>query len=288
MEFWEAIILGLVQGATEFLPVSSSGHLRVTGYFFGLSEPQTSFDLGLHAATLLAVCLFFWRDLWQMIAAPFRIPRLLRSERGVKALGEDAGLRGVGLLVLASIPTAAIGMAFGSRLEGYAESIQFVAWAFVANSLILFSSRFLVLPLASRTRLNKGFLGVRWLDALVIGTFQGLAITRGISRSGTTITAGLLMGLDRETAGRFAFLMAIPAIVGAELLALMGHGDFGAVDPGMLLAGGLAAFLAGLASLKVLMFIVKKGSLHHFGWYTLALGVGLLVWLEWGHLLGSI
>lgn len=281
METWQALLYGVVQGITEFLPVSSSGHLRVVQYFTGITEPQTLYDLGLHAATLAAVMLFFWRDLADMAAAPFRIPAVVKR-RGWKGLAEDGGLRGVFFLGLASIPTGIIGFTLGKRLEGYAESLHFVAWAFVANAFILFASKHVVLPLASKTRLNKGFLGIRWVDALVVGTFQGVAVVRGISRSGSTISAGLMMGLDRETAGRFAFLLAIPAIVGAEMVGISSAEEWPPVDWGMLATGCIAAFFTALASIKVLMHIVKQGSLHRFGWYTLLLGLGLLAWLEWG------
>lgn len=286
MEAWQALLYGVVQGITEFLPVSSSGHLRVVQYFTGLEEPQTLFDLGLHAATLLAVMLFFWRDLADMVASPLRVPGLIRR-RGIKGLAEDTGLRGVAFLVLASIPTGLIGFTLGKQLEAYAGSIRFVAWAFIINAFILFASQRVVLPMASKTRLNKGFLGIRWLDALVVGCFQGMAVTRGISRSGSTISAGLMMGLDRETAGRFAFLLAIPAILGAELVGVLDQESFGTVDIPMLALGGVAAFVTGLASIKVLMHIVKQGSLHRFGWYTLALGLLLLAWLQWGETLSA-
>lgn len=281
METWQALLYGVVQGITEFLPVSSSGHLRVVQHFTGISEPQTLYDLGLHAATLAAVMLFFWRDLADMAAAPFRIPKVVKV-RGWIGLAGDSGLRGVFFLGLASIPTGIIGFTLGKRLEGYAESLHFVAWAFVANAFVLFASKHVVLPLASKTRLNKGFLGIRWVDALVVGTFQGVAVVRGISRSGSTISAGLMMGLDRETAGRFAFLLAIPAIVGAEMVGISSAEEWPPVDWGMLATGCVAAFFTALASIKVLMHIVRQGSLHRFGWYTLLLGLGLLAWLEWG------
>lgn len=278
MEYWEAALFGLIQGLTEFLPVSSSGHLRVVEHFAGLHEPQTGFDIALHMGTLVAVLIFFWRDVLDLALAPLRAARGLAAGEGLRAVTEDSGMRGLGLVLLAAIPTGIIGYTLGPWLETRSTSLLFVGCAFLANSVILFSTRWLNLN-AGGPRLNTGFLGLRWSDALAVGIVQGLAVTRGISRSGSTITAALLVGVDRDTAGRFSFLVSLPAVSGAAMLSLTGDiGSGAAVGFLETLLGASVAFAAGIVALFWLMRMVRAGCLHRFGWYTLFLGLGLVLW----------
>lgn len=284
MELWQAALFGLVQGLTEFLPVSSSGHLRVVEHFTGLTEPQTSFDVSVHAATLLAVLLVFRRDVADFIAAPFRaVGYLVRGDGGgAKAVMRDPGVRGLFFVFAGSIPTGLIGYYAGPWFEGQAVSIQFVAAMFVVNSFVLLGSRYIVLPNPAR-RLNTGFAGMNLFDALLIGAVQGLAVIRGISRSGSTISTALMLGVDRDTAGRFSFLLCIPAIVGATALSIRGGpASGGPVDSTTMMMGGGVAFVTGLLALKVLLRVVRGGKLHRFAWYTLFLGLGLLAWHRFG------
>jgi undecaprenyl-diphosphatase len=278
MEYGEAGLFGLIQGLTEFLPVSSSGHLRVVEHFAGLHEPQTGFDIALHMGTLVAVLLFFWRDVADLAMAPFRAMRGIAAGKGWEAVSGDAGMRGLLLVLLASIPTGIIGYTVGPWLETRSTSLLFVGCAFLANSAILFSARWIRLNTGA-PRLNTGFLGIRWTDALVIGVVQGLAVTRGISRSGSTISAAMMMGVDRETAGRFSFLLSLPAVGGAALLSVLDEGAGGepvAFLPTLL--GASVACVSGLVALFWLMRMVRSGRLHRFGWYTLFLGLGLVLW----------
>lgn len=279
MDYWMAALFGAIQGLTEFLPVSSSGHLRVVEHFAGLTEPQTGFDIALHVGTLLSVLVFFHKDVADVALAPVRAVQGLLSGRGWQAVTEDPGMRGLWLLVLTSIPTAILGYKLGPWLEERSMSLLFVGCAFLVNSFILFSSRWFTLN-AGGPRLNTGFLGVRWQDALVIGIVQGLAVTRGVSRSGSTISAALLMGMDRDTAGRYSFLAMLPAVGGAAMLTLAGGGATGsaAVDILPTLLGAAVAFVMGILALLWLMRMVRAGRLHRFGWYTLFLGLGLVLW----------
>ena len=147
METWQAALLGLLQGVTEFLPVSSSGHLRVGSYFFGIEDPQSLFDVGLHFGTLLVVIGFFWRDVVSLALAPFKtVLRLLSGERW-SVVAADPGLRGAWFVILGSIPTGALGLLLGPHLEKAAGSMEFVAAMFLVNSVVLLSSRYLSLPL---------------------------------------------------------------------------------------------------------------------------------------------
>lgn len=281
MEIWQAALFGLVQGITEFLPVSSSGHLRVIEHSIGLTQPQTTFDLGLHAATLAAVMIFFYREIWDMVISPLRSIRNLSGSKGLRGVMEDTGVRGAVFIVLGSIPTAFLGFKLGPYLESNAASLEFVAYMFIANSFILLGSRWIVLPTPAR-RLNSGFAGMNILDALLIGTAQGFSVARGISRSGTTISFAIMLGVDRETAGKFSFLLAIPAIAGATFYSMVSDDLGPAAESTPLAVGSVVAFVSGLVCLKLLMAVVKKGKLHLFAPYTLLLGAGLLVWIHYG------
>jgi undecaprenyl-diphosphatase len=281
MEYWQAALLGLVQGLTEFLPVSSSGHLRTMSYFAGMEEPQTLFDVGVHAGTLATVLLFFHRDVGRLIVAPFNSMSQALSGGGWQSISRNPDLRGVAFIVLGSIPTALIGYSLGEYLEGYAASIEFVAWMFIVNGCVLHLSRLVTTPFGG-SRLNTGFLGMRWWDAILIGTAQGFAVARGISRSGSTISAALICGVDRDTAGRFSFLLSIPAIVGATAFSLRKFESAGEPEYELIAIGALTAMITGAVALHYLMRLVRKGQFHHFGWYTLALGTALLVWHNFG------
>jgi undecaprenyl-diphosphatase len=281
LETWQAVLLGLLQGITEFLPVSSSGHLRVGAFLFGIEDPQSLFDVGLHFGTLIVVVAFFWRDVVKLAAAPFvTAARLLRREPWAD-ISADPGLRGAWFVILGSIPTGALGILLGPHLEGAAVSLHFVAIMFLVNSLVLFGSRYLVLPLGA-ARMNTGFRGMRWHDAVVIGIAQGLSVARGISRSGSTISAALVLGVDRETAGRYSFLLSIPAILGATLVSTRTFAVPDNFDWTACAVGVCAAMVSGALCLHLLMRVVKRGKLHHFGWYTLFLGITLLLWLQFG------
>ena len=257
MDWWQAALLGLIQGVTEFIPVSSSGHLRVVEQLTGLKEPQTQFDVALHVATLLAIVVFFRKDLWEIACAPFRVVHQMVSSHSLAPAREDAGFRGALLIAVGSVPTAFIGYYAGPFLEGLSVSLIFVALMFIVNAMILFASRAVVFPFAP-ARLNTGFHGMRFLDALLVGTVQGLSVTRGISRSGSTISVGIMSGVDRETAGRFSFLLSIPAIGGAAVFAMHGSRGVPAPPGGLLLLGAGLAFVSGNT-----VDVQGFGRLHH-------------------------
>jgi undecaprenyl-diphosphatase len=284
MELWQAALFGLVQGLTEFLPISSDGHLRVIEHFAGIQEPQTAFDVALHVATLAAVCIVLRQDIWQVGTSPFRVTANLVTRRYplLESL-RDPGLLGLVYVGLACVPTAYIGLRYGDTFESMGASLEFVGWMFVCNGVVLLGSRYVVLPLPFK-RLNKGFPGMNALDALLIGAAQGMAVLRGVSRSGTTISVAMMLGVDRETAARFSFLAAIPAVGGAALLSAL-KVEQGAALPetDVLLAGMAVAFVVGLAAMRLLLRLVSKGKLHHFAWYTILVGSVLVLWYAMGN-----
>ncbi len=254
----EALILGIVQGLTEFLPVSSSGHLVLGKHLLGVKSPGAGFEMVVHAGTLLALLLHYRRDLLAMAIS------LLARRR-------DDHFRLALLVLLGSVPAAVVGLGFGDRLEAAFEIPLFAAAMLMVTGMILLS-----LKLA-----KPGSGEVRWPTALLIGAAQAVAILPGISRSGSTIATGIHTGIDRAKAADFSFLLAIPALGGATLLKGL---DLVKTPPpsAELLAfatGAAAAFVSGILALRWLLGIVKRGRLDRFGYYCLVLGGTALVLL---------
>jgi undecaprenyl-diphosphatase len=260
MTLLQAVLLGLIQGLTEFLPVSSSGHLAIAQHFLpGFDQPGLLFDVLLHLGTMLAVALYFRRELGNLLSSPFR-------------QGDEARLyRRLLLLLLAgSVPTAIIGLTFKDFFEGLFENIPLVALMLLVTGTLLFvSEKF------RRGSRREGQLTL--FDALVVGTVQGGAIIPGISRSGSTIAALLLRGVDGETAARFSFLLALPAVLGAALLSLRHLQQVTAADLPLYLAGTGVAFAAGMLSIHCLMAVIRRRRLFAFAVYCWLAGTGVFV-----------
>lgn len=259
MDFLSAILLGLVQGLTEFLPISSSGHLVLSQHLLGYEGPNLAFDLMLHLGTLAAVIVYFRRDIGQMIGAA-----LTRS-------GDPGARRWIIMIVVATLPTAIIGLALEDKLKalfGMPHIVSLMLW--VTGILLLISDRV-------RIKANSSSK-ITIIQSLIIGTAQGLAIAPGISRSGATISAGIFTGLDRERAARFSFLLSIPAVIGASLLEA-GEISLASVQnlPACLL-GMATAFLSGYMAIDLLLRVIVKRGLWKFSVYLLIIGlVGLLL-----------
>jgi undecaprenyl-diphosphatase len=256
-----ALVLGILQGLGEFLPISSSGHLIVVPWLFGWADSGLSFDVALHLGTLAAVAAAFWRDWLRMIAAFFRA---LPSGRVL----EDRDARLLVYLAVASVPGAVAGL----LLDKWAET-TFRAPGLVALMMTLVG---LVLWAADRRagRPNHGE-DVSLAEALVIGLAQALAIVPGTSRSGVTISAALFLGQKREAAARFSFLLALPITAGAALVKVP-HLFRAGSETGPVLVGMLAAALSGFLAIRLLLAYVRTRSYRPFVWYRLAFA--LLVW----------
>jgi undecaprenyl-diphosphatase len=268
----KAVLLGLVQGLTEFLPVSSSGHLVLGQHLFGLTEPELLFDVVVHLGTLIAVLTVYYGDVARLTAEFVRLPRTLAG--GWRAAWADRPMFRLLILVLAgSVPTGLIGVLFKDAFEVLFGSTLAVGFALMATGTILLLTR--------RLRpTGRPLTGMTGKDALVVGLVQGLAITPGVSRSGITISTGLLLGLDRELAARFSFLLFVPAILGALVLELA-DASAGSFGPPALVAGFLAALISGLAALRLLLRVVRRGALHYFAYYCYLLGavvIGVSLW----------
>lgn len=263
MDIIQAIILGMVQGLTEFLPVSSSAHLV---FFPELLHTQSSvaFDTVLHLGTLAAVVSFFFKDIVGMIKALVSsITDIFRGKfkEGVK---EDVYKRLVWLLVVGTIPAGLMGVLLKSQFESMFSAVPLVGFFLLITGVLLWVSE-------RHKGGNKDIKEVSFKNALAIGVFQGFAIAPGISRSGSTIAAGLFSGLNRELAARYSFLLSIPAILGALLVQVK---DIGALDmtTTALVAGFISAVVFGYLAIKLLMKIIKDWSLDIFAYYCWIVG----------------
>jgi undecaprenyl-diphosphatase len=243
---------------TEFLPISSSGHLVFFQSLLGLKEPQLFFDVILHLGTLLAVVVFFWKDIGRIVQGSMSmLKREKRDQQGGKLLY---------LIVLATVPTGLMGIVFRDWVESFFSEPKLVGVMLLVTGGVLWMTRYV-------RGQSRGVEGMTWKDALLIGVAQGIAIIPGISRSGTTISTGFYCGLDRSFAGRFSFLLSIPAILGATVLEFAKIETIGTVW--VTLVGAAVAFCVGLLSLKFLMGIIRAGRIFNFSYYCW--GVGLLM-----------
>jgi len=256
MSILEAIILGIVQGATEFLPVSSSGHLVLVPYLLKMAEPGLAMIAIVHEGTLLAVLIYFRRDIWEIALG---VLDGLRRRQPLATAESRLGW----FIVLGSIPAAVAGLLLQSFFEEVFGAPAVVAGFLLVTAVLLFIGERLLSG-------KKALTNITWLDALIIGVFQMFALFPGVSRSGSTITAGLIRGFDRETAARFSFLLGIPAILGAGLLAVLDilkAGNLASEWP-MLLVGFLAAAVSGYACIHFLLTWLKERNLYIFVVYV--------------------
>jgi len=267
----QAILLGVIQGLTEFLPVSSSGHLILLQNLFGLKEPEVLFDISLHIGTLTAVCIVFFPEILSILKALLHLPELIKTSGGMKQLYRDNGpVRMATLIAAGSIPTALLGLLFHKVVDQIFGSVWIVGlMLIITGALLWLTRRFRIQGRPLQRTVIK--------DALVIGLVQGLAIMPGISRSGSTISAALFMGIDRGVAGRYSFLLSIPAILGALVLSLHSPAMQTTVSGGMFLLGTLTAGIVGFGALKVLLHLVNQGRLHVFAPYCWIIGIVTLI-----------
>ena len=265
MTFFQALLLGALQGLTEFLPVSSSGHLVLLQHLFGLQEPALLFDILVHVATLGAVFIIYRHDVWELIQACLSLSTTRhRTDPDTAKRRADNRRLGV-LLIVANIPTVAIGLVFAATFEQLFATPWTVGIALLITGCALWSLRS---ALAPRNGLPDMHIG----HALLLGVIQGLAITPGISRSGSTIVVALWCGLHQESAARFSFLMAIPAIIGAMLLKLGTLGALPSDQIGLMLGGMLTALVVGYLALRFLLRLLMHGNFWYFAIYCWLVG----------------
>lgn len=265
MNILQALCLGVLQGITEFVPISSSGHLALAQYLFGLREPQLFFDVAVHVATLMAVLVVFRADLLLMLTDCLKFLRSFRSATPAPASTVSGSGAQLALMILVgSLPTAVAGLLWRDVFQRFFTSLAIVGLC------LWITGFFLVLSRWSRQR-RKHLDSPNVLDALVIGLAQGAAISPGVSRSGVTIVTGLLLGLRPEAAFRFSFLLSIPAILGA-LASETFHLNGNYPEWHIVAVGFIAAFVVGWLALGILRFLVERGKLFYFAPYCFALG----------------
>lgn len=269
---FQAIILGIVQGVTEFLPVSSSGHLVLGQHLFGLKTPELMFDVAVHIGTLVAVCIYFFNDIIDILVSGGRwIGRRLKSNGAPVPMSAEVRL-GV-MIIVGSVPTAIIGVLLHGMVDVLFTSVLLVGMMLIVTGLWMWFTRGLQPTGADM----DGFSAVK---ALFIGTIQGLAVIPGISRSGATISAALYLGLNRETAARYSFLLSIPAILGAALISMRDLSAAGTAQPSVVAIGAVVSGVVGYAALTFLVYLVKKGNLYMFAPYCWVVG-GICLALTW-------
>ncbi len=266
MSIWEAIIFGLVQGLTEFIPVSSTAQLVVTGYILDIQFEGLAFEILLHLASVLAVSYYFRRDIWQLVRDFFKYVSC-RDERCRPAFFFAI------YIVIATCITGILGIVL-MKVAG--ESLK--SPAMVGGGLCLTALLLVFIEQFHRTG-NRAQKDMRWTDAVVVGLGQTLAVIPGISRSGSTLIAALWIGLNRDTAVRYSFLLAIPVILGSSVLGLKGFHDgvFAGISPVSLTVAFITSLIASWLSIRWLIHFLNKGYLKYFALYCLMLGIFVFV-----------
>lgn len=256
MSVFEAIILGLIQGLTEYLPVSSSGHLTIGSYLFGISgSDNLTFTVAVHVATVLSTLVILWSEIDWIF-------------RGLFKCELNAETKYVLNIIVSMIPVGIVGVFFKDEVEAI-----FGSGLLVVGCCLLITASLLTFSYFAKPRQKDK---ISWKDALIIGLAQAVAVLPGISRSGSTIATGILLGNKKESLAQFSFLMVIPPILGEALLdilkAVKGENVFGGIDTLPLIVGFLAAFISGCLACKWMISIVKKGKLIYFGIYCAIVG----------------
>ena len=273
MSYFQAILLGLIQGLTEFLPVSSSGHLALLQHFFGVKADEVLlFTVMLHVGTLVSVFIMYHKDIWELIKELGLTIKALCTGKGLRLAERPVRKLGV-MMIVATIPTAIIGFAFNDFFESLYSRILFIGIGF----LITGTEMYIAEKIGSNTReIAKMTFG----NAILVGVMQGIAIYPGISRSGSTLVGGLAGGLKREFAIRFAFLISIPSILGSALLegknALEAGIDTSVLGP--IAVGMVIAAVSGVLAIKAMIKVVSDKKLKYFSYYVWALGAAVIIY----------
>jgi undecaprenyl-diphosphatase len=261
MSYYQAIFLAIVQGITEFLPVSSSGHLVIFQKIFGFKEPPIAFDALVHFGTLFSVLIFFRKDIKKIIKGLFK-------EIRIKKKGESTHL--MILLIIGSLPAVLFGFLLKEKIESIFNSISLLSVSFLITALILFLTGLV-------KEKEKEIKKTKISDSIFIGLFQALAILPGVSRSGSTISGGLFRGIKKEDAFNFSFFLGIIAIFGATILQLPKITNFTSLEATTGIIGFLLSAIFGFLAIKILKPIVIKGKFYYFGIYCLVLGILCLI-----------
>ena len=273
MTYFEAVILGLVQGLAEFLPISSSGHLALLQQWFNINEDKVLlFAVLLHVGTLISVFIVYWRDIWELIVELCLTVKDLCTGKGLRL--EERPVRKLGIMIIvATIPTAIIGLLFNDIFDRLYTSILPIGIGLIITGFLL--------VFAERTgSSNRGIEKMNFRNALFIGTVQGIAICPGISRSGSTLFGSLICNLDRKFAVKFVFLISIPSILGSAILetpdAIAAGVEISQIGP--IIVRMAVAAVSGLIAIKTMIKIVSDKKLSYFSYYVWALGAAVVIY----------
>jgi undecaprenyl-diphosphatase len=280
MTLLQAAVFGLIQGLTEFLPISSAAHLRIVSAFLGWNDPGAAFTAVIQLAIVVTLLLYFWHDLVQIATA------MLRGAKTGRLFDEHDARLGW-MIVVGTLPIMVLGLAFKKHVETSLRSLYVIAIAEIGLALALIVAEYLERSrVAAGTRLRE-MKDVTWTDTIIVGLAQCLALIPGASRSGSTITGGLFVGFTRETAARFSFLLSLPSFLGAGVLEFVHHRHELLAAPGAglnLVVATVVAIFVGYAAVAFLMNYLKRHTTWVFIIYRLVLGAGLLALLANGKL----
>lgn len=273
MTLIQAIILGLVQGLTEFIPISSTAHLRIVPALFGWPDPGAAASAVIQLGTLLAVFIYFFGDIVAMTRGFFRG---LATRRPM----HDPDSRLAWLVIIGTIPVVIFGLTFKEFIETTARNLWLICFSLIAIAIAL-----MLAELYTRTRADRTIADLSVVDAVIIGLGQSLALIPGMSRSGSTIMAGLFRRLDHEGAARFSFLLSIPAIFGSGIFELLAEREhLAGVGWGPIAVAIVVSFVSGWASIWFLLHFLRKHTTFIFAWYRIALAIVLIGMLYAGYL----
>ena len=270
MEWFQAIILGLIQGLTEFLPVSSSGHLVIARDVLGLDAPENlTFEITVHTATVLSTIVVFRKEIWTLLKGFFSFKSQFRS----RAINDQTDY--LLKIAVSMIPVFIVGVFFKDVVTDAFGSIRSVAFCLLITAILLVISDFTASK-ANKFREHRG--GIGYLQAFIVGLGQAFAVLPGLSRSGTTISVGLLSGVKKENVAQFSFLMVLIPVLGEAFLDILDGGlSSGSIGAAPLLLGFISAFASGLFACKVMIAFVKKARLSWFALYCAILSCLLLI-----------
>ena len=273
MNFLSSIFLGLVQGVTEFLPISSSGHLSLFQHFFGMAQEGIFFDVLLHLGTLIAIFVYYWKDILGLIKEFIRIVTCLVNKEKRAAMGRLSPRgRMILMIIVGTLPLFVI-LPIKDKVEALYDNTIFVGFALIVTGCVLFFSD-------RMARGKKTAKNATMLDALLVGVGQAFAVVPGLSRSGTTISCGMMRGFSRKFAVRFSFLMSIPAVLGANIISIGDVVAAGGVEPGLLpgyIVGTIVAAVAGYFAIRLVNVVADKNKFGNFAYYCWGIGAAAVV-----------
>jgi undecaprenyl-diphosphatase len=257
-----AIILGIVEGITEFLPVSSTGHLILASELLGYDAQRWAvFNVAIQPGAILAIVVLYWRTFMQVLMGLFR--------------GDAASIAFIRNLLLAFFPAVILGLAFGDQIDAMLENARVVAWALIVGGVAI-----LIVERLAKTRDVGGVSNLSMSQSVKVGLVQCLAMIPGVSRSGATILGAMSFGVDRKTAAEFSFFLALPTLTGATALQLYKHGhQMQPGDAGLIGIGFVVSFIVAIVMVKAFMAIVTRHGFAPFAWYRIAAGIAALAWL---------